>query len=149
MFSPGTNLLVALACCFTLACGASPAPGKTEVIGGASNKANPCGNQPCADNGDQTGPRVPDSHLPAEEIASGALVVFVQEDGQLLVNDKVIEDAELDRIFLENFTRDPNTQVVLSAAPSVSHSLVVSVMDRAKKAGLSRLAISTADSPEQ
>ncbi|MBL4633616.1 MAG: biopolymer transporter ExbD, partial [Kofleriaceae bacterium] len=42
------------------------------------------------------------------------------------------------------FTRDKNTQVVLRADAGVSHGRVVGVMERAKRVGLSRLAIATA-----
>lgn len=82
----------------------------------------------------------------AQEIDPGSksLVVSIQKDGSILVNDKRIEDKDLKRLFMAAFTRDKNTQVVLRADAGVSHGLVVSVMERAKSVGLSRLAIATA-----
>lgn len=82
----------------------------------------------------------------AREIDPGSksLVVSIARDGALLINDKGVEDKDLSRIFMSAFTRDPNTQIVLRADSGVSHGLVVNVMERAKKVGLSRLAIATA-----
>lgn len=82
----------------------------------------------------------------AQEIDPGSksLVVSIAKDGALLVNEKRVEDKDLTRMFMAAFTRDPNTQVVLRADSGVSHGLVVNVMERAKKVGLSRLAIATA-----
>ena len=52
-------------------------------------------------------------------------------------------DAELDNLFRAAFTRDKNTQVVLKADKGVAHGRVVNLMERAKHAGLTRLAIAT------
>ena len=82
----------------------------------------------------------------AREIDPGSksLVVSIQKDGSLLVNEKQVPEKDLERLFMAAFTRDKNTQVVLRADAGVSHGLVVGVMERAKRVGLSRLAIATA-----
>jgi biopolymer transport protein ExbD len=82
----------------------------------------------------------------AREIDPGSksLIVVIQKDGTVSVNEKRIADKDLERIFQAAFTRDQNTQIVIRADSGVSHGLVVSVMERAKRVGLSRLAIATA-----
>lgn len=84
----------------------------------------------------------------AQEIDPGSksLIVVIQKDGTVTVNEKRIADKDLERIFMAAFTRDSNTQIVIRADAGVSHGLVVSVMERAKRVGLSRLAIATAGS---
>ncbi len=82
----------------------------------------------------------------AREIDPGSksLVVSVNKDGTVLVNEKQVPDKDIERIFQAAFSRDTNTQVVIRADAGVSHGLVVSIMERAKRVGLSRLAIATA-----
>jgi biopolymer transport protein ExbD len=82
----------------------------------------------------------------AREIDPGSksLIVVIQKDSTVTVNEKRIADKDLERIFQAAFTRDKNTQIVIRADAGVSHGLVVSVMERAKRVGLSRLAIATA-----
>lgn len=82
----------------------------------------------------------------AREIDPGrkSLVVSIQKDGSIMVNELLVQEKDLDRLFLAAFTRDNDTQVVLRADAGVSHGLVVMVMERAKATGLSRLAIATA-----
>mgnify|MGYP000020281929 CR=1 FL=1 len=74
---------------------------------------------------------------------SKSLVISIQKDGSVLVNEKLIADKDLERMFMAAFTRDKNTQIVIRADSGVSHGHVVSVMERAKRVGLSRLAIAT------
>lgn len=81
----------------------------------------------------------------AQEIDPGhkSLVVSIRKDGIILANDKQVAEDDLDRLFLAAFTTDANTQVVIRADSGVSHGRVVGVMERAKRVGLSRLAIAT------
>ena len=84
----------------------------------------------------------------AREIDPGSksLVVSINRDGTVLVNEKQVSDKDVERIFQAAFSRDANTQVVIRADAGVSHGQVVSIMERAKRVGLSRLAIATAGS---
>lgn len=81
----------------------------------------------------------------AKEIDPGknSLIVGIQKDGKIMVSGKEIADKDLDQMFLAAFTTDNNTQVVLKADLGVNHGRVVNVMERAKRIGLSRLAIAT------
>jgi biopolymer transport protein ExbD len=80
-----------------------------------------------------------------QEIDPGraSLIVGIQKGGQLIINGQAIPDKQLDRVFLSAFTTNNETQVVLKADQGVPHGTVVNVMERAKRVGLSRLAIAT------
>jgi biopolymer transport protein ExbD len=81
----------------------------------------------------------------AQEIdpSKASLVLVIPLQGEIDVGGKRIADADLDNLFRAAFSRDKNTQVVLKADKGVQHGRVVNVMERAKQAGLSRLAIGT------
>src|SRR4051812_21305975 len=81
----------------------------------------------------------------AQEIdpSKTSLVLTVPLQGDVDVGGKRVTDAELDNLFRAAFARDKNTQVVLKADKGVQHGRVVNLMERAKQAGLTRLAIGT------
>lgn len=82
----------------------------------------------------------------AQEIdpTKASLVLLIPVQGDIVVGGKVIADADIDNLFRAAFARDKNTQLVLQADKGVPHGRVVNVMERAKAAGLTRLAIGTA-----
>jgi hypothetical protein len=69
-----------------------------------------------------------------------SFVIHVRGEHQLEVAGHAIDDAELDRAL---HALDPATQVVIRAAPGVPHGVVVHVLEQAKAAGLTKLAIAT------
>lgn len=77
------------------------------------------------------------------DVTSNSVVVGIVADGKLLVNGQEVTETELDQYFLQAFAADKATQVVLKADGGVPHRRVVGVMERAKRAGLTRLAIAT------
>lgn len=79
------------------------------------------------------------------EIDPGArsLVVSLLKTGELMVQGEEIKAEDLTRVFTSAFGKDPLTQVIIEADGVVEHSRVVRVMDLAKRAGLSKLAIAT------
>jgi biopolymer transport protein ExbD len=81
----------------------------------------------------------------AQEIdpSKASLVLVVPITGDVQVGGKAMADAELDNLFRIAFQKDKNTQVVLKADKGVQHGKVVNLMERAKAAGLTRLAIGT------
>jgi biopolymer transport protein ExbD len=72
-----------------------------------------------------------------------SLVLLVPIQGDIVVGGKAIADAKLDNLFRAAAQSDKLTQVVLKADKGVPHGRVVNIMERAKSAGLSRLAIGT------
>ncbi len=81
----------------------------------------------------------------AQEIDPGqnSLVVAILTNGEVVVNGTQVGDGDLDNIFRTAFAKDKATQVILKADRGVEHGTVVGVMERAKRVGLSRLAIAT------
>lgn len=81
----------------------------------------------------------------AQEIdpSKASLVIVIPLTGDVDVGGKRIADGDVDNLFRAAFTRDKNTQVVLKADKGVPHGKVVNLMERAKQAGLTRLAIGT------
>ncbi|KAB2911289.1 MAG: biopolymer transporter ExbD [Kofleriaceae bacterium] len=81
------------------------------------------------------------------DVKKESLILLIPVEGDIMVSGRVIKDDELDNLFLAAFTKDKATQVVLQADKGVPHGRVVNVMERAKAAGLTRLAIGTSPAP--
>jgi len=81
----------------------------------------------------------------AQEIEPGAtsLVVGILASGEVYVNGQQVQDGDLAQIFQESFAKDKDTQIVIQADGEAAHRRVVGVMERAKDAGLRRIAIAT------
>jgi biopolymer transport protein ExbD len=81
----------------------------------------------------------------AQEIDTSkkSLVLVVPIDGDVQVGGKAMVDKDLDNIFRAAFQQDKQTQVVIKADKGVAHGKVVNLMERAKQAGLTHLAIGT------
>jgi biopolymer transport protein ExbD len=82
----------------------------------------------------------------AQEIdpTKASLVLIIPVEGEIAVDGKLVRDADIDNLFRAAFAKDQTTQVVLQADKGVAHGRVVNVMERAKAAGLVKLAIGTA-----
>jgi biopolymer transport protein ExbD len=81
------------------------------------------------------------------DVRKESLILLIPVDGDIMVSGRVIKDTDLDNLFLAAFTKDKQTQVVLQADKGVPHGRVVNVMERAKAAGLTKLAIGTSPAP--
>lgn len=81
----------------------------------------------------------------AQEIdpSKASLVLTVPVSGDVAVAGKPLRDDELDNLFRAAVARDKDTQLVIKADKGVAHGRVVNLMERAKAAGLSRLAFGT------
>jgi len=81
----------------------------------------------------------------AQEIdpSKASLVIVIPLTGDVDVGGKRIPDTDIENLFRAAFARDKNTQVILKADKGVQHGRVVNLMERAKQAGLTRLAIGT------
>ena len=77
------------------------------------------------------------------DTSKASLVLVIPLSGDVSVGGKVWSDSELDNLFRAAFQKDKTTQVVLKADKGVAHGRVVNIMERAKQAGLTRLAIGT------
>lgn len=72
-----------------------------------------------------------------------SLVLIIPISGDVSVGGKIMRDDQLDAVFHAAFQKDKATQVVLKADRGVAHGRVVNIMERAKQAGLTHLAIGT------
>jgi biopolymer transport protein ExbD len=81
----------------------------------------------------------------AQEIdpSKAALTLTIPLSGDVQIAGKSLRDDELDNLFRAAYARDKTTTVVLKADKGVAHGRVVNLMERAKTAGLTRLAIGT------
>jgi biopolymer transport protein ExbD len=81
----------------------------------------------------------------AQEIdtSKASLVLMIPITGDVEVGGKAMPDGQIDAVFSAAFQRDKGTQVILKADKGVAHGRVVNIMERAKSAGLTKLAIGT------
>jgi biopolymer transport protein ExbD len=77
------------------------------------------------------------------ELNQQSLVLIIPISGDVSVGGKLMHDDQLDAVFHAAFQKDKKTQVVLKADRGVAHGRVVNIMERAKQAGLTHLAIGT------
>jgi biopolymer transport protein ExbD len=82
----------------------------------------------------------------AAQIAKDVSVAVLQ-DGRAVIGGKVLDDAGLEATFAASAKVSPDTVVMVQADEGVPHGRVVAVMELARKAGLSRLAIATRVEP--
>jgi biopolymer transport protein ExbD len=75
------------------------------------------------------------------------VTVAVLSDGRTVVAGKVLDEAALQAAFQAARAQNPDTVVMFQADEGVAHGRVVQVMELARRAGLSRLAIATRAEP--
>jgi biopolymer transport protein ExbD len=71
------------------------------------------------------------------------IAVTVLEDGTVFLGEKIVSLSELQPELSVRLQEAIDKGVVIKADRSARHGLVVSVMDRVKKAGAERLALAT------
>lgn len=72
-----------------------------------------------------------------------SLVLEIPPNDKVYVGGKEMTDEQLDNLFRAAFTRDKLTQVILKADRDVVTGRLVNLMEKAKRTGLTRLAIGT------
>jgi biopolymer transport protein ExbD len=75
------------------------------------------------------------------------ITVAVLSDGRTVVAGKVLDEDALRAAFNAARSQNPDTVVMFQADAGVAHGRVVQVMELARRAGLSRLAIATRAEP--
>jgi len=85
------------------------------------------------------------TQAPSEDVER--VLITIKADGSLFFKNKPVDDAGLRDGLKAASASDPQTLVVIRADKSVPHGRVVSVMDAARMAGLTRLAIATIRNP--
>jgi biopolymer transport protein ExbD len=72
------------------------------------------------------------------------LIVVMDKDNNIVIDENTVSIEQLVTIFGNAAQKSKDTLVIIQADQEVAHGNVVRMMDRAKKAGLTRLAIATA-----
>ena len=86
---------------------------------------------------------LPDGAAKEIEPGSNSLVVGILASGEMYVNGQRVAEADLNKIFVDAYGKDKETQIVIQADGDAAHRRVVAVMEKAKGAGLRRIAIAT------
>ena len=92
-------------------------------------------------------PRLPPGPPPPDS-ASPSLQVHVRVSG-LSVDGKVVTQDDAEKLFREAARKNPATRLAMLSEPDVPHARVVEVMDLARDAGLSSIAISAKFSDDE
>ncbi len=90
--------------------------------------------------------RMLDIDLPATssvEATAKGLVINVPRDGDIWVDGKSLQAADLSRTLADASRRDPNTAVTVRGDRAGAYERIVSVLDECARAGLSNLSLST------
>jgi biopolymer transport protein ExbD len=88
--------------------------------------------------------KLPEGQAQEIDIAKASLVLEIPISGDVAVGGKRMKDSELDNLFRAAYQRDKTTQVVFKADKDSAFGRAVNLMERAKRVGLTRLAIGTA-----
>ena len=71
------------------------------------------------------------------------IVIVIKQGNEIFINNSSVSIEQLFLILNESAQRNRETLIIIQADQEVSHGRVVKVMDTAKRAGLTRLAIAT------
>ena len=71
------------------------------------------------------------------------IIIVMNKDHTIFIDGRSISSEHLTMVFTKAAQKNQETLVIIQADQDVSHGSVVRMMDRAKKAGLKRLAIAT------
>ena len=71
------------------------------------------------------------------------ITLWLTDKGEVFVDDQPVTRQALDARLRAVAQKDPSTLVIIKADVAVDHGRVVTVMDLARRHGLSRLAIAT------
>ena len=101
-------------------------------------------------NGAKTGLKVnlPKGGAADVQVQQQDMSVAILTDGRVLLSGTVVTMDELKKALDEARAKNPETLVVVQADEGVNHGKVVEVMELAKGAGLSQLAIGVREAPK-
>jgi biopolymer transport protein ExbD len=84
---------------------------------------------------------MPASPIEASDASTNAIIVELPVAGGIKIAGKPVTEAELDAAFAAKLQQDKAAVVIVRAERGVMHARVVAVIDRARRAGLTRIAI--------
>ena len=71
------------------------------------------------------------------------LNVTITEQGQVMINGQILDEAQTVQLAKEQFEKNPKVQAVITADRKAYHESVIQAMDWIKKAGVSDFAVTT------
>lgn len=86
---------------------------------------------------------LPEGQSAEIDVKKASLILEIPPGDKVYVGGKEMSPEALDNLFRAAFVRDKQTQVILKADRDVVTGRLVNVMEQAKRAGLTRLAIGT------
>jgi len=86
---------------------------------------------------------LPSSKATAQQQENKKVSISINAKGQLFVQDKAVEDADLRKRILNVSKGDPNMRVVLRADADARHKRVVLVLDTLRGLEMSKIGIAT------
>jgi biopolymer transport protein ExbD len=94
------------------------------------------------------------ANLPTATLATSStkpdiVNLFVNRDGQVSVDQKIISFTELNSLLTNRFSLNTNLPVYITGAQDATHGSVVFVLDLVKRAGISHVAIAVKAAPGQ
>lgn len=97
------------------------------------------------DKSDKSGIKLnlPEGQSAEIDVTKPSLVLEIPPNDKVYVGGKEMSDEALENLFRAAYTRDKLTQVILKADRDVVTGRLVNLMERAKRVGLTRLAIGT------
>lgn len=87
--------------------------------------------------------KLPEASAKALKKEKKEIIVSISREGNLSVEGKRVTIDELAAKFKELFNANPDASVIIQGDEEAHHGRIVQVMDRAKLAGLNKLAIAT------
>jgi biopolymer transport protein ExbD len=94
------------------------------------------------------------ANLPTATLASSTarpdmINLFVNRDGQVLVDQKPVAFPELNTLLTNRYSLNTNLPVFITGAKDATHGSVVFVLDLVKRAGIQHVAIAVTAAPDQ
>ncbi len=87
--------------------------------------------------------KLPRAGAPELSARIAKLAIVIRDDGRSFIDDQLVTDGEIQRRLEDLGDASPDTLIVIQADKDVAHGRVVTILDMAQAAGLSRLAIAT------
>ena len=75
--------------------------------------------------------------------------MFVNRDGQVLVDQKPVSFADLNTMLTNRYSLNTNLPVYITGAKDATHGEVISVLNFVKRAGIQRVAIAVKAAPDE
>lgn len=77
-----------------------------------------------------------------DQVELSKLNISLSSDGRISLNGNIVDQEEIKNKAIDEFSKNPDIQAVISADKDVAHGRVVELMDLVKSTGIKKFAIS-------